>query len=80
VHIVDDVHRFVIYAGDFGQHFFVVVHYFFELQRVTGQYGDVLHHDCTGILATSAVDGKQQGFGQVATGTEELNLLAYFLV
>ena len=69
MHIVDDVHRFVIYAGDFGQHFFVVVHYFFEL-----------HHDCTGILATSAVDGKQQGFGQVATGTEELNLLAYFLV
>ena len=80
MHIMDDVHRFVVNAGDFNQYLFIVVHHFLEFQRVTSQYGDVFHHNCTGVFATSAIDGKQQGFCQIAACTEELDLFSDFLV
>ena len=77
---MDDVHRFVVNTGDFCQYLLVVAHYFFEVENITCQYGDVFHHYRTGVLTTSAVDGKQQGFRQVAACTEELDLLSDFLV
>ena len=80
MHIVDDVHRFVINAGNFDQNLLVVVHYFFKFQCVAGQYGNILHHDCTCVFATSTVDSKQQSFCQITACTEELDLLAYLLV
>ena len=77
---MDDVHRFVVNTGDFCQYLLVVAHYFFEVEDITCQYGDVFHHYRTGVFATSAVDGKQQGFCQVATCAEELDLFSDFLI
>ena len=77
---MDDVHRFVVDTGDFRQYLFIITHHFLKVQRVAGQYRDVLYHYRTGVLATSAVDGKQQGFRQVAACAEELDLLSDFLV
>ena len=45
-----------------------------------GQYGDTFYHYGSGILATSAVDGEQQRFGEVGTCAEELDLLTDGLV
>ena len=36
MHIMDDVHRFVVNTGDFCQYLLVVAHYFFEVQCVAG--------------------------------------------
>ena len=80
MHEVDDVHCLVVDTGNFGQNFLIVRHYFLEFQCFTGQYGNTFYHDSTGIFATSAVDGKQQGFCKVGTCPEKLYLLADSLI
>ena len=78
----DDRVAWVNYPGleSSPYHELVVVHYFFKFQCVAGQYGNILHHDCTCVFATSTVDSKQQSFCQITACTEELDLLAYLLV
>ena len=80
MHVVDDVHCFVVNAGNLRQHFLVVVHYLFKVQRIVSQHGDTFHHYSSGVFATSAVDGKQQCFGKVGACAEELDLLTDGLV
>ena len=80
VHIVDDIHRFVVYTSHFFQDLLVVSQYLFKVQYIAAQYRDVFYHQCTGIFATSTVDSQQQRFSQVTTCTEELDVATYILV
>ena len=80
VHVMDDVHRLVVDAGDFGQHHLVVAHHLLEAQRALRERRDALDHQRAGVLAAAAVDGQQQRLGQVAARAEELDLAADVLV
>ena len=80
MHVVDDVHCFVVYASNLGEHLLVVGHYLLELELVAGEHGDTLYHYGTGVLATTTVDSEQESLGEVSTCTEELDLLTDSLV
>ena len=80
MHVVDDVHRLVVDAGDLVQHLLVVLHHLLEAQRTLRQRRDSLDHQRAGILAAALVQGQQQRLGQVAAGAEELDLAADVLV
>ena len=77
---MNDIHRLIIYTGNFRQHFLIVGHYFLKLQLVACQHRNTFYHYGTCIFTTSAVDGQQQSLCKVSTRTEELNLLADCLI
>ena len=80
MHVVNDVHSFIVYTSDFAKHFLIVSQYFFKVKNVASQRRDVFNHQSTCILATSAVDSQQQRLCQVTTCTEELDVATYILI
>ena len=80
VHVMNDVHCLIIYTCHLLQNLLIVSQNFFEVQHVTSQHRNILHHQCTCILTTSTVDSQQQSLSQITTCTEELNMTAYILI
>ena len=80
MHEVDDVHRFVVHAGDFLEHQFEIGHHLIVVQHHVLDGRNALDHLLAGEFATPFVQCQQQSLGNVGAGTEELNLFANFLV
>ena len=80
MHVVDDVHSFVVHACHFFQYFLIVGKHFFKVQYITAQCRNVFHHQCTGVFTASAVDSQQQCLSQVTACTEELDVTADILI
>ena len=80
MHVVNDVHRIIIYTRHFLQHFLVIGKHFLEIQFIAAQYRNTLHHYRTGIFASTAIDGKQKRFCQITTCSEELDMTTYVLI
>lgn len=80
MHVVDDVHRLVIYTGHLMQDLLVIGQHLIVIQFVALERFDAFHHDGSGVLAPSAVQREQQCLRKVRPGAEELNRLAYSLI
>ena len=80
VHVVNDVHGIIVNARNLLEHQLVVFEHLVVVEHVRGECGYAFEHNGTSLFATAAVDGQQQGFGQVAACAEELDLLADGLV
>ena len=76
--IVDDIHRIHIESGQPGQYLTVLFTHFCIVQYVALWQGDFRCQLFAGLFVLTAIDGEQQGFGQIGPGTEELHHLAEF--
>ena len=79
VHVMNDVHRFVVHACDLFQYHFVVCQYLIVIQDIARQHRNAFYHYRPRVFTTSAVYCQQQGFCQVCPGSEELNLTSDIL-
>src|SRR5690554_4195295 len=79
VHVVDDVHGVVVHTSHLFHSQAEVAHDFLQIEEVGLYFGNVVEHLFSGHFAAPAVDGQEQGLGQIGTRPEKLNLFADFL-
>ena len=57
-HVVNNIHRVIIYTSNFFQHKLIVSHYFIKVKYITLQSRNALNHQSSCVFTTSAVDSK----------------------
>ena len=80
MHVVNDVHRFVIHTSHFFQDLLIVSQHLFEVQYISRQHRNIFHHQCSCIFTAPTINSQQQSFSQITTCTEELNMTTYILI
>ena len=56
MHVVDDIHRLIIYTSDRLEHLEVVGPDFIEVQYITLELGDTLDHQRSTDLTATTID------------------------